>query len=129
MLKKCKRCGEVKDASEFYNSSRVKDKLSTYCSDCYREMYAEKTKLIEELKTQCFKCGENRNWVIEFHHIDPESKKFSIGSGGGRSWKSIEAESTKCVCLCSNCHKDFHHIYGQRPKNPREALMEYLNIT
>lgn len=43
---------------------------------------------------------------MEFHHVDPSSKLFGIGSGDTRSWETVKAELDKCVLLCSNCHKE-----------------------
>jgi hypothetical protein len=83
---------------------------------------------VDSLKTKCVKCGEGRVYVIQFHHKDPNEKLFNIVTGA-RSHKSKEdviEEAKKCVCLCANCHKEFHYFYGQKPKNPLSDLDEYL---
>ena len=41
----------------------------------------------------------------------------------------VIAEVKKTVCLCANCHKEFHHFYGIKPLNPVKDLEEYLNKT
>lgn len=49
------------------------------------------------------KCVE----ALEFHHIDPSVKSFSIGAKGyTRSWESVRNELDKCVLLCANCHRE-----------------------
>ena len=135
MSKICSKCKIEKDESEFYSNKRMPDGLDYYCKDCRKghtynsgalENYIESNQLfIESLKTECCKCGEDRPWVIQFHHVIPEDKSFNIS--GTRSKSSIWKEVSKCVCLCSNCHDEFHHFFGIRPINPAEALDEYLN--
>lgn len=78
-------------------------------------------------KHPCEKCGESRLYLIQFHHIDPNTKKFCIGScASAKHTEELTEEVKKCVCLCSNCHDEFHYFYGNKPKNPVEALQEYL---
>ena len=78
-------------------------------------------------KHPCEKCGEARLYLIQFHHIDPATKSFCIGaSATERTPEALEAEVKKCVCLCSNCHDEFHYFYGGKPSHPIEALKEYL---
>lgn len=80
-------------------------------------------------KKVCAKCGESRSWLIQFHHINPSEKEFNIGTAFsvGGNMKRIENEIKKCVCLCSNCHDEYHYFYGKRPSNPVESLQEYLS--
>lgn len=81
----------------------------------------------EKWKHPCEKCGEDRLYLIQFHHIDPGTKSFCIGaSATSRQDAALEAEVKKCVCLCSNCHDEFHYFYGGNPEHPVEALEEYL---
>ena len=81
----------------------------------------------EKWKKPCEKCGESRLYLIQFHHIDPSTKRFCIGSNvASKKEEELENEVKKCVCLCSNCHDEFHYFYGSQPKNPVEAIKEYL---
>ena len=139
MSKICTKCGIQKDESEFYKNKRIPDGLDYYCKACRKQVtaspitdegydtYEINRAFVESLKTDCCKCGEDRPWVIQFHHINPNEKSFSIASFGTRSRNTIWNEIQKCVCLCSNCHDEFHHFFGLRPNNPVEALDEYLN--
>lgn len=78
-------------------------------------------------KTPCAKCGESRLYLVQFHHIDPSTKAFCIGANAtDRKEEDLITEIKKCVCLCSNCHDEFHYFYGGKPSNPVEALHEYL---
>lgn len=79
-------------------------------------------------KHACEKCGDTRLYLIQFHHIDPATKEFCIGANAtSRTADALEREVKKCVCLCSNCHDEFHYFYGGKPENPVEALTEYLS--
>lgn len=81
--------------------------------------------LLWSLKTPCVKCGEDRKCSIQFHHINPQDKDVNL-SHGSIGKERIKEEVKKCVCLCANCHLEFHYIYGHKPDNPEEALKEYL---
>ena len=82
---------------------------------------------VNSSRTPCVKCGEDRLYIIDFHHIDNRTKEFNITRGvKGKGRKTIEDEIKKCVCLCRNCHAEFHYIYGHQPEHPVEALQEYL---
>lgn len=157
--KKCPRCGEVKNASEFGVNRTRKDGLSGYCKVCSRELYKgykktyferhpeahknayhkdkeralvnhknyrdSRLELLWSLKTPCVKCGEDRKCSIHFHHINPSEKSVNLSHGSIGKAKIVE-EVKKCVCLCANCHEEFHYIYGHHPERPIEALNEYL---
>lgn len=154
MEKQCTKCGRTFDVEMFHKDKHSKDGHKNYCKLCQREMsksyrsrnlehilnyqaeYRKKNKKQQEinrknkynsLKTSCVKCGENRPWVIQFHHIDPSTKSFNITEGGSKN-RDIESEVKKCVCLCSNCHDEFHYFYGKIPEKPKEALEEYLGV-
>ena len=56
----------------------------------------------------CIKCGYNKCIkALEFHHIDPAQKDFTISNDHFKLKDAVE-ESKKCVLLCSNCHKELH---------------------
>lgn len=44
---------------------------------------------------------------LEFHHLDPSQKDFTISNDHFRLLEAVE-ESKKCVLICSNCHKELH---------------------
>lgn len=58
-------------------------------------------------KQKCNKCGIKDSRVLQWHHIDPSTKSFNIGSAiysRNKSWQIIMQEIDKCECLCANCH-------------------------
>lgn len=108
---------------KYYSDNR--EQLIVYSTQDCRERSAKTHAFIDSLKTPCVKCGESRLWVIQFHHINPDDKCFNLSNARYGKDKLI-SERTKCVCLCSNCHDEFHHFYGHRPTNPVDDLTEYL---
>jgi len=58
----------------------------------------------------CQECGYDKyNGALEFHHLDPNEKDFSLGyKGHCTAWEKVKKELDKCVLLCSNCHKEVH---------------------
>ena len=153
----CRKCGVDKPISEFYADKKRKSGLTTICKACTiadaQKRYWEKRDEIRDyhkkhylgykdrqraadaeyfekvyaLKTPCAKCGDDRLYIIDFHHIDPAKKSFNIYRKSCKSdFSTIEKEVKKCVCLCRNCHAEFHHLYGQRPEHPKESLEKYL---
>lgn len=153
----CSCCGTDKPFSEFYKDKTLKSGHMSKCKDCIKKQvgkrYAEKResiliyyrnyhigyrdkqnkkysdyrKKIQCLKTPCAKCGENRLYVIDFHHIDPAEKSFNINRKTSiKDFSIIEDEVAKCISLCRNCHAEFHYLYGTNPDNPVKALEEYL---
>ena len=83
------------------------------CYDCMpdgvqltRGMFISKLK--EKFQTRCQKCGYNNyTGALEFHHIDPSQKDFTISNMDFKLKDAVE-EIKKCVLLCSNCHKELH---------------------
>lgn len=69
------------------------------------------TKLRTELGGKCQQCGYAKcQAALQFHHIDPTTKKFCIGWGAERrSWQLLREEVAKCRLLCSNCHIELEH--------------------
>ena len=105
-MKVCTKCKIEKDESEFYNNKRMPDGLDYYCKECRKtqtgdiskDCYEDNRNFIESLKTECCKCGEDRPWVIQFHHVNPTDKKFTLTQCGSRSRSVLWKEAAKCVC-------------------------------
>ena len=66
---------------------------------------------IEYKGGKCLICGYNRcDAALEFHHLNPDEKDFSIGKDGyTRGWEKIKDELDKCICVCANCHREIHN--------------------
>lgn len=69
-----------------------------------------KKKAVELLGGCCLLCGYHEYYgALEFHHVDPSSKEFSLsGKGSTMGWDKAKEELKKCVLLCANCHREVH---------------------
>ena len=106
-------CGKI------INSSR------TYCTDCaikfrrtkhpsvdnYRYVKGSRAKnklrAVLEKGGKCSICGYSKCIrALEFHHLNPEEKSFTVSQNLNKAWKLLEMEIGKCVLLCANCHAE-----------------------
>ena len=97
-----------------------------YCQSCEKiysqERYNARRIFVDNYKLEigCEFCGFNEHAVaLEFDHIDPKTKKYSIGSQLiSMSWKALHEEIAKCRVLCANCHQihthESHHYSNRR---------------
>lgn len=132
-MKKCPKCNEYKEKSEFNVNLKKKDGLQTYCRDCQkgidRDSYrnrperakeirdaarARRDRIIasrnEHLRNGCVLCEEKEICALDLHHTDPSSKDFAVSYAirRGLSHESVLREIKKCVVLCANCHRKVH---------------------
>jgi len=72
-----------------------------------------KRRLVERAGGACQLCGYDRyDGVLQFHHVDPQSKEFAISRNGTtRSWAELCAEADKCALVCANCHAEIEAGY------------------
>lgn len=56
---------------------------------------------------KCVRCGEADPTALEFDHIDPSTKRFTISQGinQGVDLKILIEEIKKTQILCANCHR------------------------
>ena len=52
----------------------------------------------------CVICGESRIPCLQLDHIDPSTKKFSLGKCVNKTVEAIYEEIAKCRVVCANCH-------------------------
>lgn len=133
MYKKCYRCKELKNISDFHKNKSHKDGLSSICKICQhkyvnqhyqnnKQYYLNKSKnYIDELKKWfqnykrtlfCIKCGFSgleHPTVLDFHHIS-DNKEHNISQMivSGKKKETIIMEIEKCDILCANCHRILH---------------------
>lgn len=130
-VKRCSRCKEEKDLSQFQKNRRSKDGLQDQCKACRkvtdRQTYINRTpeqkarfrvwnlrtitnntRLAYEylLKHPCVDCGEADPIVLEFDHVRGE-KRWNIADmvRSGRKWERVLEEIEKCEVRCANCHR------------------------
>ena len=68
--------------------------------------------LITALGHGCEDCGYTKCFdALEFHHLDPKLKEFTLGSRGFiKSAAMVLEEANKCKLLCCNCHRAAHFL-------------------
>lgn len=82
------------------------------CRKCYNSHYREvqrrkykkrKQLAYDVVGRECVNCGSVDD--IQFDHIDPATKNFTICSKiGNAPWDLLEEELEKCQPLCKPCH-------------------------
>lgn len=71
--------------------------------------------VISMLGCKCEKCGieatRDNMCIFDFHHVDPSTKEENIAEllANGRPLDILMEEATKCILLCSNCHRQLHY--------------------
>ncbi len=82
-----------------------------------------KQRCVDYLGGKCKECGYNECLAaLDFHHIDPNTKEFSIAQIRTNTWETIKEELDKCIVLCANHHRKLH--WDDRAKKSHEKLTE-----
>lgn len=109
--KKCEKCGKIFYPQKYANTRK-------FCYDCIPEQIQTagsfyrkiiKRWSLEYKGNKCECCGYN-NCIeaLEFHHVNPEEKDFSLSDCEKLDWNKIKEELDKCILVCSNCHREIH---------------------
>ena len=84
---------------------------------------------VANIKSQlkCQKCGESKEYVLDFHHLNPDEKETTIARMTSNKYRidKVLDEIRKCIVLCSNCHREFHYL----EENYGSTIEEYLSDT
>jgi len=124
----CRKCGRELQIEKFeLDHTKNGDIRRRTCRECrqkqrkeWRKRNPEKyhaqairrqnnqTQWLYSLKKPCIICGESEPVCIDFHHINSDDKEYTIGRNRGKSKEHLLEEISKCVCLCSNCHRKVH---------------------
>lgn len=133
--KKCPVCQVEKDVSCFAFKNKSLGKLHSRCRECQatyhkehyelnKQKYLDKSKrnnakykkqnkdFINQYKSSkgCKYCKEKTPVCLDFHHKDPKVKEANISrmKNSSHSRKTILREMSKCIVVCSNCHRKLH---------------------
>ena len=122
-MKKCNKCGELKDNASF---NKKNNRLQSYCKDCQKEyrskhyannkeQYLEKNRRLNNRNTEfvynyllshpCVDCGEDDPIVLDFDHQSNKTMGISEMTRDSYSVERIEKEILKCDVRCANCHR------------------------
>lgn len=127
--KVCFLCKTEKDIEEFSFKNKAEGIRTSYCKSCQKikaraahvkawpEKKVKRKEIKKGIKEWILKykkdhgcaCGEKHPACLDFHHINPEEKEFQISNfQRNKSLKRIKEEITKCIIICSNCHRKLH---------------------
>lgn len=142
----CCHCGFPKDEDDFHFRNKAKGTRQPYCKECKkgfskawytshkadhkkvvqrnnRRYQQETRKIIDKIKDKpCADCGHRfPSVVMDFDHVDPTSKLFSIANRMARtvSLEVLLAEISKCEVVCANCHRLRTH--GLSPRGATDS--------
>lgn len=117
--KTCTKCKQEKDTSLFH-IRKDRGVFGSWCKSCNHKQVLDRQqafkKTIVDIKGgSCVICGYNKCIAaLEFHHKDPSQKDFVFSKFKGASFEknkeTILKELDKCDLLCSNCHREHHHM-------------------
>lgn len=93
----------------------------------YRRLKKRRTKIKEELVKykggKCERCGYDKCInALEFHHLDPSEKEFSISKYSVLSIEKLKKEVDKCVLVCANCHREIHFEIEEEKRKEAEEI-------
>lgn len=110
------------------SKNKVKNARMTYEDKARR--IKRRAGLLTTIKERygCAVCGYNRcGFAIDVHHIDTATKEATvaelINKNVGR--ERIVEEITKCILLCSNCHREHHAMNTVLPSRPDYDLSDF----
>ena len=110
--KRSKRSTKCKDCTNEYSRQHYKNNINDYVARAKKNRARYKKEgrnLIYEFKLSnpCTSCGESNPIVLEFDHLDPQTKRNDVSTMAthGYSIESLEKEIEKCIILCANCHR------------------------
>lgn len=124
----CSKCGKELPLTDFY--SRGKGQRRADCKECHKNYvkgkYNERKEFVSQIKAEfgCAKCGEKREYMLDFHHKNPSIKDDTIAriTSNNNKMENIQKEIDKCVVLCSNCHREFHYFENKQQMTIEEYL-------
>lgn len=117
--KQCTECGETfpKTKEYFYSNGftpKGTQKWKPTCKPC--EALRRKTRIAKILvehygELKCERCGFDKHFAaLEFHHENPSEKEYQVSAlfTSNRNKEVLLKELSKCIILCSNCHRIEH---------------------
>lgn len=101
------RCHKCKSCQRAYSKEHYQNNRSNHLAKVKK--YKNKVReFIRDFKT-INPCTDCRNYfhfsMMDFDHLEFESKKFNIANTEHHSFPQIMQELQKCELVCSNCHR------------------------
>ena len=118
VIKECPRHGMTEHVFLGDNKWKCKECIHDNIRDI-RHRY--KLRLVEYKGGKCEICGYDKCVdALEFHHLNPNEKDFSLTCGDTRSFEKLKSESDKCILVCANCHREIHAEERNRQRKEKE---------
>lgn len=96
--------------------SKDKEKYNAYMKSYMLKRYKKKrNEAVISLGGRCIKCGSIEN--LEFDHLNPKSKSFTIANILYKSNEVLQEELKKCQLLCHDCHKEKNKVDNGEAKH------------
>ena len=89
----------VKTEETIMRNSQLSSNAEYNKSKYYRRVASLK----DWLGGKCVECGSTDS--LEFDHVDPTKKSFTISQRWSKPWMELIKEVEKCQLLCKPCHK------------------------
>jgi hypothetical protein len=102
----CKACMSLYCRHHYVQNKEAHNARRREAARRYRKR--NRAYVVEYLRTHpCVDCGEADPIVLEFDHVESESKEFSIAelSRSDCSVLQLQREMNKCVVRCVHCHR------------------------
>ena len=104
-------------SKKYYEANKPTEKI--------RLLHNKKQKKVEwdvyKATLKCINCGENHPATFDFHHVNPEEKKYSVNDlVSNKRWARVYEEIKKCIVLCANCHRKHHYEEDQQKKKAKK---------
>lgn len=98
----------IKSISEW--QSENKEKVREYKRKSKHKKKEKLRKIVIDIKSksQC-KCGESHIRCLDFHHLRNKDTMISLMVNGGVKEEILRNEISKCLVVCSNCHRKIHY--------------------
>lgn len=152
-MKKCRKCQQEKDESQFNKSKKHTSGLNSVCRECdnrnsreyyqknrkkhirvcgenRRRYYAEVRGRVNHLKStvgcQVAGCSESEPCCLDFHHLGEKESLISKMIHNVCSWNRVSLELVKCALVCSNCHRKIHAGIIESPTETLEGVLVEL---
>lgn len=129
----CTKCGRELPLEMFNWRDKNKGTRRADCKECHsgymKQKYQQSKEVISNIKSEqgCAKCGDTRGYVLDYHHINPETKTAGIARMVSNHYNPLNdktlQEMAKCIVLCANCHREWHYF---KERQTDLTIEEYL---
>lgn len=117
-MKQCRICGKAFMPVDSGHSRQFCFECVPATNDINARTIAKRRQIkkhgVQLLGGACLKCGETRQYLLDFHHMDKNTKDAGLANliSDSKVEKFFE-EIQKCILLCSNCHREFHWLEAE----------------